>query len=98
MNHTPPALRPAWRLSATTLASLLLAMWRATQPLDRWALGLHAGWLSLAAFLNLAQVLFRPHKVHFTCPACGLTRHDPDAAHCKACGVVLNIPDEGHRH
>ena len=23
----------------------------------RWALGLHAGWLSLAAFLNLAQVL-----------------------------------------
>lgn len=25
--------------------------------LARWALGLHAGWLSLAAFLNLAQVM-----------------------------------------
>lgn len=46
-------------------------------------------------FLRLAQVLFRPHKVRFPCPECGLQRHDPDAVHCKACGVVLNIPDEG---
>lgn len=46
-------------------------------------------------FLRLAQVLFRPHKVRFSCPACGLQRHDPDAVHCKACGIVLNIPDEG---
>jgi voltage-gated potassium channel len=46
-------------------------------------------------FLRLAQVLFRPHKVRFTCPACGLQRHDPDAVHCKACGSILNIPDEG---
>ncbi len=47
-------------------------------------------------FLRLAQVLFRPNKVRFDCPTCGLQRHDPDAVHCKACGTVLNIPDEGH--
>ena len=46
-------------------------------------------------FLRLAQVLFRPNKVRFPCPTCGLLRHDPDAVHCKACGVVLNIPNEG---
>lgn len=46
-------------------------------------------------FLRLAQVLFRPNKVRFLCPACGLQRHDPDAVHCKACGTLLNIPDEG---
>jgi voltage-gated potassium channel len=46
-------------------------------------------------FLRLAQVLFRPNKVRFPCPVCGLQRHDPDAVHCKACGTLLNIPDEG---
>jgi voltage-gated potassium channel len=46
-------------------------------------------------FLRLAQALFRPHKVRFPCPTCGLQRHDPDAVHCKACGTVLRIPDEG---
>jgi voltage-gated potassium channel len=46
-------------------------------------------------FLRLAQVIFRPSKVRFPCPQCGLLRHDPDAVHCKACGTVLNIPDEG---
>lgn len=46
-------------------------------------------------FLRLAQVLFRPYKVRFQCPACGLQRHEPDAVHCKACGTLLNIPDEG---
>jgi voltage-gated potassium channel len=46
-------------------------------------------------FLRLAQVLFRPHKVRYSCPDCGLQRHDPDAVHCKACGRVLCIPDEG---
>lgn len=46
-------------------------------------------------FLRLAQVLFRPHKVRFDCPACALGRHDADAVHCKACGQILNIPDEG---
>jgi voltage-gated potassium channel len=46
-------------------------------------------------FLRLAQALFRPVKVRFPCPACGLERHEPDAVHCKACGVLLKIPDEG---
>ena len=46
-------------------------------------------------FLRLAQVLFRPNKVCFPCPACDLQRHEPDAVHCKACGTVLCIPDEG---
>lgn len=46
-------------------------------------------------FLRLAQVLFRPHKVRFPCPDCGLQRHDPDAVHCKACGRMLCIPDDG---
>jgi voltage-gated potassium channel len=46
-------------------------------------------------FLRLARVLFRPDKVRFPCPACGLQRHDPDAVHCKACGTLINIPDEG---
>jgi len=46
-------------------------------------------------FLRLAQTLFRPSKVRFTCPSCGLMRHEADAVHCKACGVVLHIPDEG---
>jgi voltage-gated potassium channel len=46
-------------------------------------------------FLQLARTLFRPSKVRFACPACGLQRHDPDAVHCKACGTLINIPDEG---
>ena len=46
-------------------------------------------------FLQLARTLFRPSKVRFACPACGLQRHDPDAVHCKACGTLVNIPDEG---
>jgi voltage-gated potassium channel len=46
-------------------------------------------------FLRLAQTLFRPNKVRFPCPECGLQRHEPDAVHCKACGTLLNIPDGG---
>ena len=46
-------------------------------------------------FLRLAQVLFRPPKVRFPCPSCGLQRHDTDAVHCKACGTRLAIPDDG---
>lgn len=45
-------------------------------------------------FLRLAQVLFRPYKVRFPCPDCGLQRHDPDSVHCKACGRMLCIPNE----
>jgi voltage-gated potassium channel len=48
----------------------------------------------IALFARLAQALFRPYKVPFPCPSCGLLRHEPDAVHCKACGVVLNIPND----
>jgi voltage-gated potassium channel len=51
--------------------------------------------VGISLFVRLAQAIFRPHKVYFPCPQCGLNRHDPDAVHCKACGHVLNIPDEG---
>lgn len=46
-------------------------------------------------FLRLAQVLFRPTKVKFPCPECGLTLHDVDAVHCKHCGTRLRIETEG---
>jgi len=46
-------------------------------------------------FLRLAQALFRPNKIVFECPACALSRHEPDAVHCKSCGNLLRIPDEG---
>lgn len=46
-------------------------------------------------FLRLIQTIFRPAKVHFRCPSCGLERHETDAVHCKHCGIVLKIPSEG---
>ncbi|MDQ0317105.1 potassium channel family protein [Amorphus orientalis] len=46
-------------------------------------------------FLRLVQTIFRPAKVSYPCPECGLSRHDPDAVHCKHCGETLNIPTEG---
>lgn len=51
--------------------------------------------IGISLFVRLAQALFRPTKVFFPCPQCGLQRHEPDAVHCKACGHVLNIPDDG---
>jgi voltage-gated potassium channel len=49
----------------------------------------------VSLFLRLAQTVFRPNKVRYSCPHCGLSRHDADAVHCKHCGEILNIPDEG---
>jgi voltage-gated potassium channel len=46
-------------------------------------------------FLRLVQTIFRPQKVQYTCPDCGLRLHDPDAVHCKHCGRVLHIETEG---
>lgn len=48
----------------------------------------------ITLFLRFAQTLIRPYKVRFTCPVCGLMRHEPDAVHCKACGEILAIPNE----
>lgn len=52
--------------------------------------------IGISLFVRLAQAIFRPTKVHFPCPQCGLTKHEPDAVHCKACGHLLNIPDSGN--
>ena len=51
--------------------------------------------VGVGLFLRLVQTIFRPNKVAFPCPDCGLKRHDPDAVHCKHCGRVLNIATEG---
>jgi voltage-gated potassium channel len=51
--------------------------------------------IGITLFVRLAQSLFRPRKVVYPCPQCGLQRHDPDAVHCKACGQALNIPNAG---
>ena len=49
--------------------------------------------VGISLFVRLAQAVFRPVKVTFPCPQCGLQRHEPDAVHCKACGIMLCIPD-----
>jgi len=51
--------------------------------------------VGVALFLRLVQTIFRPQKVRYTCPDCGLSRHDPDAVHCKHCGRVIKIETEG---
>ena len=51
--------------------------------------------IGISLFVRLAQAIFRPAKVQFPCPQCGLQKHEPDAVHCKACGHLLNIPDQG---
>jgi voltage-gated potassium channel len=49
----------------------------------------------ISLFLRLLQTIFRPDKVRYECPVCGLNRHDNDAVHCKHCGTVLHITTEG---
>jgi len=51
--------------------------------------------VGVALFLRLAQAVFRPQKVAYTCPSCGLNRHEEDAVHCKHCGEPLKIETEG---
>lgn len=51
--------------------------------------------VGVALFVQLARAIFQPSKVRYTCPQCGLTRHDPDAIHCKHCGEPLKIETEG---
>jgi voltage-gated potassium channel len=52
--------------------------------------------MGVALFLRLVQAIFRPAKVNYHCPDCGLKRHDPDAVHCKHCGRTLPIDSEGY--
>jgi voltage-gated potassium channel len=49
----------------------------------------------ISLFLRLIQTIFRPVRVKYECPSCGLSRHDSDAVHCKHCGQVLHITTEG---
>lgn len=51
--------------------------------------------IGVGLFVRLIQVIFRPPKVRYTCPSCGLMRHDPDAIHCKHCGTTIRIETEG---
>ncbi len=51
--------------------------------------------LGVALFLRLVQTIFRPSRVVYECPDCGLNRHDADAVHCKHCGKVLHISTAG---
>lgn len=50
--------------------------------------------VGISLFVKLAQAIVRPSKVHFECPACGLSRHEPDAVHCKHCGSIIHIEKE----
>lgn len=49
----------------------------------------------ISLFLRLIQTIFRPSKIRYECPTCGLNRHEGDAVHCKHCGTVLRITTEG---
>lgn len=51
--------------------------------------------VGVALFLRLVQTIFRPSRVKYECPDCGLTRHEIDAIHCKHCGRQLHIRTEG---
>ncbi len=51
--------------------------------------------VGISLFLRLVQTIFRPAKVKYKCPECGLNRHDKDAVHCKHCGEALKIETEG---
>ena len=51
--------------------------------------------VGVALFLRLVQTIFRPSKVKYECPDCGLSRHELDAIHCKHCGRQLRIRTEG---
>jgi voltage-gated potassium channel len=51
--------------------------------------------VGVALFLRLVQTIFRPPKVRYKCPDCGLNRHDSDAVHCKHCGRLIDIETEG---
>jgi len=51
--------------------------------------------VGVALFIRLVQTIFRPSRVRYECPDCGLTRHERDAVHCKHCGKQLHIRTEG---
>jgi len=51
--------------------------------------------VGVALFVQLARSIFQPSRVRYTCPECGLMRHETDAVHCKHCGALLKIETSG---
>jgi len=51
--------------------------------------------IGVALFIRLVQTIFRPAKIRYRCPDCGLNMHDTDAVHCKHCGRLIDIETEG---
>lgn len=51
--------------------------------------------VGVALFVQLARAIFQPTRIKYTCPECGLNRHEPDAIHCKHCGEPLKIETDG---
>ncbi|MBV8739870.1 MAG: potassium channel family protein [Alphaproteobacteria bacterium] len=43
----------------------------------------------VSLFVRMVQVLFRPRRMHHSCPCCGLSEHESDAVYCKRCGMLL---------
>ncbi len=51
--------------------------------------------LGVTLFLQLIRAIAVGDKVRHNCPACRLSLHDRDAAHCKRCGANLFPQGEG---
>ena len=60
--------RRPWRLSAQLIAAMTAVV----------SLSVVIMIFGISLFLRLVQVIFRPRKVEFPCPTCGLRRHDPE--------------------
>ncbi len=50
--------------------------------------------VGIALFIRLVQTIFRPAKVRYRCPDCGLNMHETDAVHCNHCGRIIDIDTE----
>jgi voltage-gated potassium channel len=59
-----------------------------TGAAGRW-ISIIAMVLGVTLFLQLIRAIAIGDKIRQPCPACNLTLHDRDAAHCKRCGADL---------
>lgn len=95
--HSNPAIQDyvdALYFTVTTLTTTGFGDITLTGPAGR-VLAVLIMIVGVSLFLRLIQTIFRPSKVRYECPDCGLNRHDPDAVHCKHCGRLLHIPNPG---
>jgi voltage-gated potassium channel len=51
--------------------------------------------LGVGLFLKLFPAVFRPARVEYGWPDCGLKRHDPDTVQCTHCWRTFQIETEG---